>query len=282
MAAENVGAGQPTLAAILEAWRKSPGHNANLLLPDVSKIGIALALAQGGRYKYYWSLVLGERYVPPPAGEEGSERRPADLQKRERHDGADTVGAMILSAAVTYEELVAKFSWAIPARFNIGAACVDAWATREPGRVSLIACDVAGGLTPTTYGELKALSDRLAHALRARGIGRGDRVALLLPQSGRGGRRTHRGLQAGRHCGALAALFGSDALRYRLVNSGAQALLTDAAGWAKVAAISGDLAGLGTVLCTDGPAGAAEGWREALEPHDEAFSVVDTGPTIRR
>jgi uncharacterized protein YkwD len=71
MAAENVAAGQPTLTAVLEAWRKSPGHNANLLLPHVSKIGIALALADGSRYKYYWSLVLGERYVPPPGGEGG-------------------------------------------------------------------------------------------------------------------------------------------------------------------------------------------------------------------
>jgi uncharacterized protein YkwD len=71
MAAENVAAGQPTLTAVLEAWRKSAGHNANLLLPNVSKIGIALALADGSRYKYYWSLVLGERYVPPPGGEGG-------------------------------------------------------------------------------------------------------------------------------------------------------------------------------------------------------------------
>ncbi len=47
------------------------GHNANLLLPNVSKIGIALSLADGSRYKYYWSLVLGERYVPPPGGEGG-------------------------------------------------------------------------------------------------------------------------------------------------------------------------------------------------------------------
>jgi uncharacterized protein YkwD len=64
-AAENVAAGQPTLPVVLEAWRKSPGHNANLLLPDVSKIGIALAIADHGRYKYYWSLVLGEPYTGP-------------------------------------------------------------------------------------------------------------------------------------------------------------------------------------------------------------------------
>lgn len=64
MAAENVAAGQDTLADVLEAWRKSPGHNANLLLPNVSKIGIALAIAEGSKYKTYWALVLGEWYVP--------------------------------------------------------------------------------------------------------------------------------------------------------------------------------------------------------------------------
>jgi uncharacterized protein YkwD len=66
MAAENVAAGQDTLAEVLEAWRKSPGHNANLLLPNVSKIGIALAIADDSKYKTYWTLVLGERYEPRP------------------------------------------------------------------------------------------------------------------------------------------------------------------------------------------------------------------------
>jgi uncharacterized protein YkwD len=65
MAAENVAAGQPTLPGVLEAWRKSPGHNANLLLANVSKIGIALSVAEHSKYKYYWSLVLGEPYTGP-------------------------------------------------------------------------------------------------------------------------------------------------------------------------------------------------------------------------
>ena len=68
MAAENVAAGQKSLAAVFEAWRKSPGHNANMLLPNVSLMGIALAVQPGGRYHYYWSLELGERYVPPVGG----------------------------------------------------------------------------------------------------------------------------------------------------------------------------------------------------------------------
>jgi uncharacterized protein YkwD len=65
MAAENVAAGQKTLAAVFEAWRKSPGHNANMLLPNVSLMGIALAIQPRGRYHTYWSLELGKRYVPP-------------------------------------------------------------------------------------------------------------------------------------------------------------------------------------------------------------------------
>ena len=68
MAAENVAAGQDLLAQVFEAWRKSPGHNANMLLPNVSLMGIAVAIQPGGRYHTYWSLELGERFVPPPGG----------------------------------------------------------------------------------------------------------------------------------------------------------------------------------------------------------------------
>ncbi len=68
MAAENVAAGQKSLAAVFEAWRKSPGHNANMLLPNVSLMGIAVAVQPGGRYHTYWSLELGERFVPPARG----------------------------------------------------------------------------------------------------------------------------------------------------------------------------------------------------------------------
>jgi hypothetical protein len=67
-AGENVAAGQKDLATVLEAWRKSPGHNANLLLPGATKIGIAVSVAPASKYKEFWSLEIGERYVPPPGG----------------------------------------------------------------------------------------------------------------------------------------------------------------------------------------------------------------------
>ncbi len=57
-AAENIGAGYRTLAEAFSGWRGSPSHNANLLLREVSEIGIATAYAPGSKYKVYWALVL--------------------------------------------------------------------------------------------------------------------------------------------------------------------------------------------------------------------------------
>lgn len=63
-AAENVAAGQKNLATVLDSWRRSPGHNKNLLLPGVTHIGIAVAVAPESRYKNFWTLVLGSPGEP--------------------------------------------------------------------------------------------------------------------------------------------------------------------------------------------------------------------------
>ena len=61
MAAENVAAGQTTLAEVLQAWKNSPSHNENLLEEHIDEIGIAVSIASGGKYKYFWTLVLGKK-----------------------------------------------------------------------------------------------------------------------------------------------------------------------------------------------------------------------------
>jgi hypothetical protein len=58
-AAENLAMGYPTFAATLEQWKNSPGHRANLLLRDASRIGIA---SVGSGPDTYWALILA---VPP-------------------------------------------------------------------------------------------------------------------------------------------------------------------------------------------------------------------------
>jgi acetyl-CoA synthetase len=182
----------------------------------------------------------------------------------------------MLKPAASYEQLVRDFRWNLPARFNIAIACCDRWAAEDPERTALIRVDESGAIAPTSFAVLKDRSDRLAHGLRARGIGRGDRVALLLPQSVETAVAHLAIYKLGAIAVPLAALFGTDALRFRLAASGAQAILTDGAGLAKLEAVAAELPALATILCVDGPSGRAEGLGEALQPHTQPFVPVDT------
>ncbi|WP_243369488.1 CAP domain-containing protein [Microvirga solisilvae] len=57
--AENLSAGADTVDGTIERWKRSSGHNVNLLMPQARKIGFARADANN-RYGRYWALVLGQ------------------------------------------------------------------------------------------------------------------------------------------------------------------------------------------------------------------------------
>jgi uncharacterized protein YkwD len=66
VASENIGAGYDTLAEVIAAWKASPGHNVNMLRPDVTEIGIALYRTPRGAYRTYWTLILASPRPPEP------------------------------------------------------------------------------------------------------------------------------------------------------------------------------------------------------------------------
>ncbi len=175
-----------------------------------------------------------------------------------------------------YADLIAGFRWSIPRRYNIAVDCCDRWAIAEPDRIALLRYAPGKPLTPTTYGTLKHRSDRLAGALRERGIAVGDRIALLLPQSVETVVAHLAAYKLGAIAVPLSALFGVDALRYRLAASGAKAMITDAMGLAKLPQIRADLPDLAVVLCSDGPTHDAEGLAEVMEGHHRPFAVHET------
>lgn len=59
LAAENVGTGQISFKEVMRGWKKSPGHNKNLLLADAEHMGIALVHDQKTEFKSFWTLVVG-------------------------------------------------------------------------------------------------------------------------------------------------------------------------------------------------------------------------------
>jgi acetyl-CoA synthetase len=181
----------------------------------------------------------------------------------------------MLNPAPDYDTLVRQFRWRIPERYNIGVDVCDRWAAADPGRPAILDVGADGQVTAFTYGALRETSNRLANALRARGVGQGDRVALLLPQ-GVAVPAAHVAVyKLGAIALPLAALFGIDAIEYRLKDAGAKALVTNAAGVAKLRQI-GTIPGLEIVVSVDGPDGAAEGWDGILERASPDFTPVDT------
>jgi acetyl-CoA synthetase len=177
-----------------------------------------------------------------------------------------------------YDSLRRQFQWRVPSRYNIGVDVCDRWAEKEPDRLAILHARPDGRDVPITYGWLRDTSNRLANALRAHGIGRGDRVSILLPQSPEVAAIHIAIYKLGAVALPLAVLFGVDALSYRLENSGAKALITNAWGVERIAEIRNELPALKLVLSLDGPSDGALGFADELSRASSDFAPVDTSP----
>ena len=89
---------------------------------------------------------------------------------------------MILPDLTDYAALRESSRWRIPGRYNIAVDVCDRWAAVEADRPAIIEVSQDWQVNPVSFGWLREHSNRLANALRARGVGRGDRIAILLPQ----------------------------------------------------------------------------------------------------
>lgn len=58
MVGENIAAGQPTLASVMQAWLNSPGHCANIMDPRFAAMGIAFATNPDTREGIFWTQVF--------------------------------------------------------------------------------------------------------------------------------------------------------------------------------------------------------------------------------
>ncbi|TPE48564.1 AMP-binding protein [Amaricoccus solimangrovi] len=174
--------------------------------------------------------------------------------------------------------MAAAFQWPRPRRFNIAEVCCDVWARIEPNRLALRHLQLDGVARDYRFGELSRASRRLANVLAAGGVGRGDRVAVLLPQSPEALLTHLAAYRLGAIVVPLFTLFGEDGLRFRLADSGARALVTDQPNLEKIAAIRDELPALEQVLSIDGRGpGAVDFWR-ALGWAAETHAGVATGP----
>jgi acetyl-CoA synthetase len=146
----------------------------------------------------------------------------------------------LLTRHATYAQTVSATHWNVPQHYNIGVDVCDKWADGT-GRLAIIHEKSPADIQHYTFDQLKAYSNQFAHVLQNAGVARGDRVGILLAQ----GIETAIAHIACYKLGLIAiplfSLFGSDALAYRLSNSGARALVTNAEGVAKLDTIAAPL-----------------------------------------
>jgi acetyl-CoA synthetase len=181
----------------------------------------------------------------------------------------------MIPRGVSYEEAMRRFRWPKPERFNIGHAVCERHPTEA---LALIVENADGSVRNWTFGQLLAASSRLANALAAQGIDKGDRVGVFLSQ---GAELTICHL-AGYRMGAvvlpLFTLFGEEALEFRLSNAEASALITDMSQLPKVLAVRDRLPHLRTlVVIGAGAHGSAFlDWERLLAASSDSFATADT------
>src|SRR5437773_3913004 len=182
----------------------------------------------------------------------------------------------MLTEAASYDELYRNFRWDIPDRFNIATACCDRHADGT-NRLALIYVDEDGATSRTSFDEVAEMSRRFANVLKADGLARGDRVAVFLSQSLELPIAHMAAFRSGLVSIPLFALFGEDALEFRLSNSGAKAIITDEAGWEKLTKIRDRLPYLQDIYVTSDAvhAGAKPFW-SSIETASDEFITIDT------
>jgi acetyl-CoA synthetase len=178
-----------------------------------------------------------------------------------------------------YREICAAYRWDVPADFNIARAVCGRFAD-EPSRLAMLWEDETGATATWSYRDLQRQANRLSNALAACGVGRGDKVAILLPQRPETAIAHVACYQLGAVAVPLSFLFGPDALEYRLDNSETKVVICDPASLPNLAPIRDKLRGLAHVI---GVAGARESWSEdwdaLLAKASDRFAAVATRAT---
>lgn len=187
-----------------------------------------------------------------------------------------------LGTFASYDAARDGFAWSVPTHLNIADQCCDRWAATAPQRTALIVAGPDGRPREISFATLRDLANRAANVLVHRGVGVGDRVAVHLGQSLETVLVHLAIYKIGAVAVPLAAVFGPEAIAYRLETAGVSLIATTAEGAARlppsavgVLAVDGGAGSLAALM----PAASGDFATRATRADDPAMMIFTSGTT---
>jgi acetyl-CoA synthetase len=159
----------------------------------------------------------------------------------------------------SYEEARASHRWNVPERYNIAADVCDKHPRDKP---AMVWEDFRGDQRRVSWGEMQSLSARAANVLRAHGVERGDRVAVVAPATPETAAVFFGTWKLGAILLSMSVLYGDEGIRHRIEDSQAKLIVCSPD---QAARMPGDL--VDEILLLDD---------RLLANGDDRFDTVDT------
>jgi acetyl-CoA synthetase len=142
------------------------------------------------------------------------------------------VGDLEIPFATPYSRVVdlsggvARPEWYVGGHLNVADACLGKWVERTPDADAVVHEAEDGTISRLTYAELADRVARVRAGLRARGIGKGDAVAVYLPMTPEAVATTYAVASIGAMLVPLFSGFAPGAIASRVQDAGAKAVVT--------------------------------------------------------
>jgi acetyl-CoA synthetase len=130
-----------------------------------------------------------------------------------------------MDADMTYERACSEHSWDVPERYNIAT---DACDKHPPEKPAMVWERHDGERRELNWGEIQDLANRAANLLASKGVGKGDRVAVVLPPTPETAAIFFGTWKLGAILLSMSVLYGDDGIRHRLEDAEPTVLVTDA------------------------------------------------------
>ena len=173
-----------------------------------------------------------------------------------------------------FDSIYSSFRWNIPQNLNIAHQVCERHQA-DADRIAVYYENAAGERAIYSFGQLKTLSDQFANSLQNFGVGRGDRVAIVLSQRIETVIAHLAIYKLGAIALPLAILFGPEALEYRLRDSAAKVVITDNSKYDNLNELKPDLPDLQVIIGCCGGENKFEFW-QLIEKSSSRFEMLQT------